>query len=545
MAEDKLTLEKPDQVVIRMYGQGFGDCFLLALPRVQNGQAGALDDPVYVVIDSGVFKSTPGEKERMKAVAESIKLSTGGRIDLLVATHEHYDHLSGFESAPDEWMQIQVRHIWLAWTEDPKHPATQKYDKEKQALQLQAAWALEVARAYRRQDPALQQGLQRVQALVGFAGDEDVEPESDPLPDADGKVRPPRETSKLPDRVLDDFAKEPGKRFHPDGKTERFFCEPGQVRTVTGTEVDAYVLGPPTAEGRLGQDMVAGEVYRENETNNHSGGDDPDTSLAALARQLEFAAAAGRAERESIASAVARRIRAEGETALAPDTGMPFRSTVSLPYRQAAQHPYFRDRYFKGRSDRQIETDWLHSFGRLSLQVDKVINNTSLVLAFRLPDERVLLFVGDAQVGNWLSWYEIQPKDWRRPEGGQVDYRPTAAQLLAQTVVYKVGHHGSHNATLEKRGLEKMQDGLIAFVPTSRIVPQKKRGWHIPLGTLTDALWRKSGGQVVFPHEHPDYSYANTRFQERVKSSEEMFAPMVSNEEILEEAVPLWREVRI
>ena len=545
MAEDKLKLEEPDQVVIRMYGQGFGDCFLLAFPRMQDSQAGAMDNPVYVVIDSGVFYLTPGDRARMKAVAQSIKDATGGEVDLLVATHEHHDHLSGFEYAKEEWRNIKVRRVWLGWTEDAEHPDTQRYDKEKAALQFQAEVALKIAQAYRRQDPALERGLQRVKALVGFAGDESSESETDPLPDADGKIKPPRKISKLPDRVLDDFAKEPGKRFHPDGKTRCFFCEPGQVRTVPGTRVDAYVLGPPTAEGRLAQDMVAGEVYPEDEKDDDSNGTDSNTTLAAVARRLEFAAATNRAERESLAAAFNRRLAVDAETESAPDVGMPFRGTMSLPYSKASQHAFFRDHYFEARSDRKIETDWLHGFGRLALQVDRVINNTSLVLAFRLPDKRILLFVGDAQVGNWLSWHEIQPTDWRRPEGGQVDYRPTADELLAQTVVYKVGHHGSHNATLEKRGLEMMQDGLIAFVPASRVYPQDEYGWHIPLGTLTDALWRKSGGQVVFPHEHPDYSYANTPFQNRVKPAAEEFAPMKRGRKLIEAAVPLWREVRI
>jgi hypothetical protein len=90
-----------------------------------------------------------------------------------------------------------------------------------------------------------------------------------------------------------------------------------------------------------------------------------------------------------------------------------------------------------------------------------------------------------------------------------------------------------------------MPEGLIAFVPASRVFPQEKSGWTIPLPALTDALWRKSGGQVVFPHEHPDYDYANTPFAQRVEKSDEMFDPMVQSGEIIEEGVPLWRQVRI
>src|SRR5215208_5728279 len=137
MGEGKLVLNQPDEVVIRMYGQGFGDCFLLAFPRLKGKQDQDLQNPVYVVIDSGVFYRTPGDKERMISVAESILQATEGKLDLLIATHEHHDHLCGFEYAADVWKKIQVHQIWLAWTEDEKHPATEKYDTEKQALQFQ------------------------------------------------------------------------------------------------------------------------------------------------------------------------------------------------------------------------------------------------------------------------------------------------------------------------------------------------------------------------------------------------------------------------
>ena len=39
-----------------------------------------------------------------------------------------------------------------------------------------------------------------------------------------------------------------------------------------------------------------------------------------------------------------------------------------------------------------------------ALKIDNDVNNTSLALALELADKRVLLFPGDAQVGNWLSW---------------------------------------------------------------------------------------------------------------------------------------------
>ena len=45
--------------------------------------------------------------------------------------------------------------------------------------------------------------------------------------------------------------------------------------------------------------------------------------------------------------------------------------------------------------------------GALALAMNNATNNASLVLAFELSKGgKVLLFVGDAQAGNWRSWSE-------------------------------------------------------------------------------------------------------------------------------------------
>ena len=82
-----------------MYRQGLGDCFLLTFPREAR--------PLYMLIDCGVLLGTEGQNEWMRRVADSIRETTrirrgpsvGQRIDVLVATHEHWDHLSGFVQA--------------------------------------------------------------------------------------------------------------------------------------------------------------------------------------------------------------------------------------------------------------------------------------------------------------------------------------------------------------------------------------------------------------------------------------------------------------
>ena len=62
--------------------------------------------------------------------------------------------------------------------------------------------------------------------------------------------------------------------------------------------------------------------------------------------------------------------------------------------------------------------------------LDKVMNNTSLILLFEVNGKR-LLFPGDAQIENWS--YALSKPEIRR--------------LLSKVNLYKVGHHGSRNAT--------------------------------------------------------------------------------------------------
>ena len=53
-----------------------------------------------------------------------------------------------------------------------------------------------------------------------------------------------------------------------------------------------------------------------------------------------------------------------------------------------------------------MDDDWLHVASDMALQLDSATNNSSLALAFeRISDGKVLLFPGDAQQGNWLSWH--------------------------------------------------------------------------------------------------------------------------------------------
>jgi beta-lactamase superfamily II metal-dependent hydrolase len=76
---------------------------------------------------------------------------------------------------------------------------------------------------------------------------------------------------------------------------------------------------------------------------------------------------------------------------------------------------------------RKLHVDQLLQIVRM---LDKAMNNTSLILAFETK-KQLILFPGDAQIENWE--YALS--------------HPNIRNLLKKVTVYKVGHHGSKNAT--------------------------------------------------------------------------------------------------
>src|SRR5262249_19161836 len=99
-------------VRVRMYRQGLGDCFLLAFAREGGGT-------FHVLIDCGVVLGTPEPQQVMGRVARDVAAVTGGRLDVVVATHEHWDPLAGFLQARAVFDDVHLGEVWFAWTEDP------------------------------------------------------------------------------------------------------------------------------------------------------------------------------------------------------------------------------------------------------------------------------------------------------------------------------------------------------------------------------------------------------------------------------------------
>ncbi len=113
----------PKHFRVRMYNVGFGDCFLLSftyrtpLPA-PNGNTAATR---HVLIDLG---STRRARSRltMKRVAEFVEADCGGRLDAVVMSHRHKDHLSGFGTAQTTPVIAGLTPglVVRPWTENPE-----------------------------------------------------------------------------------------------------------------------------------------------------------------------------------------------------------------------------------------------------------------------------------------------------------------------------------------------------------------------------------------------------------------------------------------
>lgn len=106
---------------VRMYRVGFGDCFLLSLPVADAAANG--DTHRHVLIDCGVhFK---GDLKMMDSAVDHIAETTKRKLAIVIATHSHQDHISGFSN---KFSSFEIGEVWMPWCEDVR---------DKQALKLQ------------------------------------------------------------------------------------------------------------------------------------------------------------------------------------------------------------------------------------------------------------------------------------------------------------------------------------------------------------------------------------------------------------------------
>ena len=74
---------------------------------------------------------------------------------------------------------------------------------------------------------------------------------------------------------------------------------------------------------------------------------------------------------------------------------------------------------------------------------------------------------------------------------------------MKRTIFYKVGHHGSHNATLKEHGVDQMDALKTAIIPVDEKQALAKHWGRMPLPDLIGVLEKKAPGRVLRTDQKP------------------------------------------
>lgn len=423
----------PERVGVRMYQVGFGDCFLLSL-RYRKPLADGRAER-HLLVDFGSSHSPKGQRVDMAAVAERIGEDCAGKLDVVVVTHRHKDHLSGFanDKAAEVILGLEPDLIVQPWTEDPKVPADATGPVGAASRRFLVALAAG-DRFARELTGALSAGASTLRGGV-------LELAEDQLRNAEASGR------------LNTWAAERGGEYLHAGGASRM------SKVIPGLGVE--VLGPPTVDQfaevanqrardpeywMLYQGLVATGLPRttlSGTDHDDPDGDDPDGEDPG-----------GDSDHHGPPLDVAGGLQTVREMGIPPG-----------PARWLAD---------------RLRRQQVHSLQRIVRSLDDTLNNTSLNLLFTVGDRR-LLFPGDAQIENW------------RFTLNRLKGEKALRNRLSQVDLYKVGHHGSRNAS--PRSLVDLWDAdraLVALLSTRTGTHGESKATAVPRATLVAALEERS-----------------------------------------------------
>jgi hypothetical protein len=428
----------PTSLTLRSYNVGFGDCYLLTFAYAGGGGGGRADR--HVLIDFGSNAPPKGRTagELLAAVADDIRAECGGKLHAVVLTHRHKDHIAGFTTAAngrgpgDVIAALEPDLVVQPWTEDP--------DARTDAT-------VPTRRGFTGDDRGFARALEHMHDIS--AG---VTAEAQRLArtEAVGSQRRFYQTLRFlgEEGIKNRSAVENLQRMGARDGADAEYVNHGYRSKLNALlpGVTVTVLGPPTLKQ---SDAIRKERAQDA---------DEFWMLQANAGRY-LARLAGRTDAGGAAPGAARRLFAGAET---------------LP--ADAPPPYARWFIPKLRAIRGAN---LLEIVRI---LDDAMNNTSVILLFEVKGA-ALLFPGDAQIENWKF---------------TLDRLATDADLkrrLAGVTLYKVGHHGSRNATpktlwanFERRGPPGKKGRLQTFVSTMAGVYGKSEGAEVPRATLVKAL---------------------------------------------------------
>jgi beta-lactamase superfamily II metal-dependent hydrolase len=383
---------------VRMYRVGFGDFFLLSVPT-GNGRR------EHILIDCGVHAQDLGS---IRDAVEQMAEECGSRLALIIMTHRHADHISGFASCSDIFSKFTVDRVWMPWFEDPKNGLAMAFQASLTAMAGQLSMRL----AARADDSSLMLKDMVDNITGGFA--------------ATGGSK----NQKALDVLHGGFKNQADHNYYKAGD------QPVLPKVLSDAGLSATILGPPIDPKLISQMTKKSQQYLIEETES----DDEPVRPFARAFYTDKNSYPGDAFKIYDDQAIVRLVNGAQPNLLAARA-------------KAA---------------------------------DNTLNNQSLVVLFSFRG-RNLLFAGDAQWGNWENF--LYGGAYGTP--GHTELTVQAKSILEKIDFYKVGHHGSANAT-PKDAVAAMRMGCVGMCST-----QIHAYNQVPREPLLEALRQRMNGQLA------------------------------------------------
>jgi beta-lactamase superfamily II metal-dependent hydrolase len=379
--------QDPKGLRIRMYRVGFGDFFLLTVPTGHG--------PRHILIDCGVHAKNLGS---IKDAVDQMAVDCQSKLALVIMTHRHADHISGFGTCSDVFSQFTVDRVWMRWFEDPANKTAVAFQASLTGLAGRLS-----ARLAARGGPASDQLAAMADNITGgmaAAGGSNNQKALDVLHKG-FKVAP-----AAPD-------------YYKAGD------QPTLPQDLVDAGLSAQILGPPSDPSLISQ--------LTNKNNQYLTADVQSDDAPAATFPKAFRSASD------------------------PEHGFTFFGADKV---KALIN--------------SVQPDVLAAQAKAA---DNTLNNQSLVILFSFRGKN-LLFAGDAQWGNWENF--LYGGAFGTP--GHTEMTDKAKEILGKIDFYKVGHHGSRNAT-PKDAVAAMRLGCVGMCST-----QLHAYNEVPRLPLMDAL---------------------------------------------------------
>lgn len=427
----KKKAKKAAELRVRMYRVGFGDFFLVTVPSG--------DGPQHILIDCGVTPGTThkGDIGTIKDAVADMAKETKNHLALIIVTHRHMDHIIGFSRAADVFKDVKVDAIWMPYWES-------EYDEQAAKLQAElTALALDVQTHLALSARADAETVDMLGMLFNATG---VEPTK--------KGTGGGTNAKSLALLKTGFGVKP--EYYAKG-------DPAKLPpALAKAGLTAEILGPPPADALTFMKLTD---LKKGVGQYLGAGSDADPSPPHASAKFDPFGEAWHA-------------RAEDYPASA------FREWAP---RVQGQYPDFSVRH-NAALEAAIHSAQPSALFTAVKALDSFLNNQSLVVLFTFEGKK-LLFVGDAQAGNWEYWMyggtpEKVPSIDAITEEGKT--------ILSKLDFYKVGHHGSTNAT-PITAVDTMAGEFVSMCSTQAdTFGTRENKSEVPRDPLMAALAKKS-----------------------------------------------------